>query len=172
MSLNEFLIHKREAVLARDQRIAAGQAQPALLHANVRAEGRSGLRRLRIRDHQIISDSATGFAGFDLGPSSPEMQLGVLGSCMVHIFEIQAASLQVPMDTLEVDVWATMDPRAGNPNYEDLPRGLQGIRYEVRVGSAASDEQLQALFDVVEQSCPILSLLRNPQDVSGILVRV
>lgn len=171
MSLNEFLTHKRQAVLARDARIAAGEASPAQLHAHVRAEGRSGLRRLRIRDHQVISDSATGFAGFDLGPSSPELQLGVLGSCMVHIFEIHAALLQVPVDTLEVDVWGSMDPRAGNPGYEDLPRGLQGIHYELRVGTPATDEQLQNLYDVVEKSCPILSLLRNPQDIQGKLVR-
>lgn len=171
MSLNEFLTHKREAVLARDRRIAAGEAGPAQLHAKVSAEGRSGLRRMRIRDHQIISDSASGFAGFDLGPSSPELQLGVLGTCMVHIFEIQAAAMQVPLDTLEVDVWGSMDPRAGTPGHEDLPRGLQGIRYEARVGSTASDAQLLALYEAVEASCPILSLLRNPQQVSGAMVR-
>lgn len=171
MSLNEFLTHKRAAVLARDERIAAGEAVPARLHAQVRAEGRSGLRRIRIRDHQVLSDSAVGFAGFDLGPSSPELQLGVLGSCMVHIFEIQAALAQLPLDTLEVDVWGSMDPRAGNPGYEDLPRGLQQIRYEVRVGSTASDAQLQALYEAVEQNCPIMNLLRQPQRISGALVR-
>lgn len=171
MSLNEFLHHKREAVLARDARIAAGDAGPAELHAHVRAEGRSGLRRLRMRDHQVISDSAPGFAGFDLGPSSPELQLGVLGSCMVHIFEIHAARLQVPIDTLEVDVRARMDPRAGHPGYDDVPHGLQGIHYQLRVGSPATDEQLRQLYEVVEQSCPILGLLRDPQDVRGEMVR-
>ncbi|TDS73603.1 MULTISPECIES: OsmC family protein [unclassified Comamonas] len=172
MSLNEFLVHKRKAVLARDQRITDGEVGPSPLHAKVTAEGRTGLRRMRIRDHQIISDSANGFAGYDLGPSSPELQLGVLGTCMVHIFEIQAAAMQVPLDSVEVDVWGSMDARAGTPGFESLPRGLQGIRYEVRLGSPASDLQIDALYASVESTCPILSLLRNPQEVHGQLVRV
>lgn len=69
--LNEYLSEKRAAVLARSAAIAAGTAQAARLKASVRAEGRSGVRRLRIREHQVISDSPPDFAGYNLGPSSP-----------------------------------------------------------------------------------------------------
>src|SRR5256885_9642772 len=69
--LNEYLAEKRAAVLARSAAVAAGTAQPAHLKAHVRAEGRSGVRRLRIREHQVISDSPPDFAGYNLGPSSP-----------------------------------------------------------------------------------------------------
>ena len=118
--LNEYLSEKRAAVLARSAAIAAGTAQAARLKASVRAEGRSGVRRLRIREHQVISDSPPDFAGFNLGPSSPELQLGVLGTCVTHIFEIQAALLQVPLDSIEVDVRGTIDPRGGHPGHEPL----------------------------------------------------
>ena len=37
--------------------IAAGKGVPMTLTARVRAEGRSGIRRIRIRDFQVISDS-------------------------------------------------------------------------------------------------------------------
>ena len=171
MSLNEFLVHKRKAVLARDQRITDGEVGPSPLHAKVTAEGRTGLRRMRIRDHQIISDSANGFAGYDLGPSSPELQLGVLGTCVTHIFEIQAALLQVPLDSIEVDVRGTIDPRGGHPGHEATPIWPHNIQYEVQVASSASDAQLNELFAAVEKNCPILNLLRNPQQVSGTLVR-
>ena len=123
MSLNDYLSHKRRAVLARQQRIADGSAQATPLHAHVSAEGRSGIRRLRIREHQVISDSPYDFAGFNLGPSSPELQLGVLGTCVTHIFEIQAALLQVPLDSIEVDVHGTIDPRGGHPGHESRPSG-------------------------------------------------
>lgn len=53
MSLNDYLSHKRSAVLARDERIAAGKADAHVLQTHVTAEGRSGVRRLRIREHQI-----------------------------------------------------------------------------------------------------------------------
>lgn len=58
--------------------------------AKVKAKGRSGVREIRIRDFQIISDSPEDYAGYSLGPSSPELQLGVLGSCLAHITLIQA----------------------------------------------------------------------------------
>ncbi|WP_353234313.1 OsmC family protein [Diaphorobacter ruginosibacter] len=172
MSLNDYLSHKRNAVLARDERIAAGKAEAHTLQAHVTAEGRSGVRRLRIREHQIISDSPYDFAGFNLGPSSPELQLGVLGTCVTHIFEIQAAKLQVPLDRLEVKVQGRIDPRAGHPGHEDTPIWPHAIHYDVEVQTSASDEQLSALFEAVERHCPILNLLRNPQHIEGRVVRV
>ena len=172
MSLNDYLSHKRSAVLARDERIAKGKADAHVLHAHVTAEGRSGVRRLRIREHQIISDSPYDFAGFNLGPSSPELQLGVLGTCVTHIFEIQAAKLQVPLDSLEVKVQGRIDPRAGHAGHESTPIWPHDIRYDVQVQTSASDEQLAELFEAVERNCPILNLLRNPQHIEGRVVRV
>ena len=171
MSLVDYLSHKRQAVLARKQRIAEGREQATTLHAHVTAEGRSGVRPLRIREHQIISDSPPDFAGFNLGPSSPELQLGVLGSCVTHIFEIQAALLEVPLQRLEVDVHGRIDPRAGSPGHEATPIWPHDIRYEVQITSPASDAELAALFEAVERNCPILNLLRQPQQVEGKWVR-
>ena len=94
-SLDEYLGGKRPAIAAHWSCIAAGDGVPMTLTAQVRAEGRSGIRRIRIRDFQVISDSDAHFAGYDLGPSSPELQLGVLGSCLTHTFLIQAATLGV-----------------------------------------------------------------------------
>jgi len=171
MGLIDYLSHKRQAVLARKQRIAEGREGATTLHARVTAEGRSGVRRLRIREHQVISDSPADFAGFNLGSSSPELQLGVLGTCVTHIFEIQAALLQVPLERLEVDVRGRIDPRAGTPGHESTPIWPHDIRYEVQVASPASDEELATLFEAVERNCPILNLLRNPQQIQGTLVR-
>lgn len=161
--LNDYLAEKRSAVLARNAAVDAGTAQPAQLKAHVRAEGRSGVRRLRIRDHQVISDSPPDFAGYNLGPSSPELQLGVLGTCVTHIFLIHAAEKQVPLQSLEVEVSGTIDPRAGKPGHENTPIWPHDIGYTVHIDSPASREQVDALFHSVEQSCPILNLLRNPQ---------
>ncbi|QIL81552.1 OsmC family protein [Diaphorobacter sp. HDW4A] len=171
MSLNDYLSYKRSAVLARDERIAKGSAEAHTLQAHVTAEGRSGVRRLRIREHQVISDSPYDFAGFNLGPSSPELQLGVLGTCVTHIFEIQAAKLQVPLDRLEVKVQGRIDPRAGHPGHEATPIWPHDIAYEVQVETTASDERLAELFEAVERNCPILNLLRNPQQIAGRVVR-
>lgn len=45
--------------------------EPHKLRARTKAEERSGVRRIRIRHHQILSDSPPDFAGYDLGPASP-----------------------------------------------------------------------------------------------------
>lgn len=165
--LNDYLAEKREAVLARNAAIEAGTAQPLQLKAHVRAEGRSGVRRLRIRDHQVISDSPPDFAGYNLGPSSPELQLGVLGTCVTHIFLIQAAQRQVPLQSLEVEVTGIIDPRGGSPGHESTPIWPHDIGYTVHIDSPASRADIDALFEAVQRSCPILNLLRNPQAIKA-----
>jgi hypothetical protein len=114
-SLREYLIQKRDALLARRAKAKTERAGPHQIAANVKAEGRSGVRRIRIRDHQILSDSPSGFAGYDFGPASPELQLGVLGSCLTHIFLLPIESSKraasrtdaqlIPIDQKVVGAW-------------------------------------------------------------------
>jgi uncharacterized OsmC-like protein len=163
--LNHYLTEKRAAVRARNARVAAGNAQPATLSARVSAEGRSGVRRIRIRDHQVISDSPPDFAGYNLGPSSPELQLGVLGSCVTHIFLIQAADREIPIDSIDVEVTGRIDPRGGQPGFEHIPVPPHEIGYTVHLASPASKAEIDALFVAVERTCPILNLLRHPQTI-------
>jgi uncharacterized OsmC-like protein len=166
--LQAYLEQKREALLRRrDTANTNGSSGPHTLAARVRAEDRSGIRRIRIRDFQILSDSDPDFAGYNLGPGSPELQLGVLGSCLTHIFLIQAADHQVPLDSLEVEVTGQQDGRAGKPGFEHIPVYPHNIHYTVHVTSSASDAELAELHAAVERVCPILNLLVNPQHISG-----
>ncbi|MFD1504726.1 OsmC family protein [Georgenia yuyongxinii] len=168
--LREYLRHKRAGLLAR--RAAARQAghPRAELSASVSAEGRSGVRRIRIRQFQVLSDSPADFAGYDLGPSSPELQLGVLGSCLTHIFLIKAAELEVPLDALTVDVTGSVDPRGGLPDFPDVPVEIHDIAYTVTVSSPASAGTIEHLREEVERVCPVLNLLTRPQTITGSVV--
>jgi uncharacterized OsmC-like protein len=166
-TLREYLSQKRDALLARRERIIAGSLGPQQLKAKVTAEGRSGVRRIRIRDFQVITDSPPDFAGYDLGPSSPELQLGVLGSCLNHSYLIQAAALHIPIDSLAVEVQGFIDPRAGTPGHEAAPVHPQGISYVVSIHGPATEGQIDELQRNVEKSCPILNLLKKPQAIEG-----
>jgi len=166
-TLIEYLVQKRRALLERRARIAEGRLGPVALRASATAEGRSGVRRIRVRDFQVITDSPPDFAGYDLGPSSPELQLGVLGSCLNHSYLIQAAALEIPIESIEVVVEGTIDPRAGSSGFETVPVYPQNISYVVKIGSSASEADLERLSVAVERACPILNLLRNPQIVTG-----
>ncbi|MGO9418267.1 OsmC family protein [Roseiarcus sp.] len=166
-TLIEYLAQKRQALLDRRRRIADGSLGPVPLKARATAEGRSGVRRIRIRDFQVVTDSPPDFAGYDLGPSSPELVLGALGSCLNHSYLIQAAALDVPIEVIEVEVEAFIDPRAGSSGYEATPVYPQNISYVVKIESPASAADIQRLRDNVETACPILNLLKNPQTIAG-----
>jgi uncharacterized OsmC-like protein len=165
--LIDYLAQKRAAWLDRRERIAAGSLGPAALKARAVAEGRSGVRRIRIRDFQVVSDSPPDFAGYDLGPSSPELQLGVLASCLNHSYLIQAAATETAINSIEVEVEATIDLRAGSPGHEATPVYPQDISYVVNIVSAAPAAKIEELRRRVEASCPILNLLRTPQTIVG-----
>jgi uncharacterized OsmC-like protein len=171
--LRDYLGDKRAAILSRREQLENGNGPdgPLLLSANVTAEGRSGVRRLRIRDHQILADTGPDFAGFDFGPTSPELQLGVLGTCLTHIFLIQAADREVPLDALSVEVTGQVDYRAGKEGFEVVPVYPHNLAYTITIDSPASDEELEELQEAVERVCPVLNLLRSPQDISGVIVR-
>ena len=166
-AIDLYLDEKRRALAARSAGIRAGVVSPVPLTARVTVEGRSGVRRIGIRRHAIVTDSLPDFAGFDLGPGSPELQLGVLGSCLAHTVLIQAALHDVPVASLEVEVSGTFDPRAGSDGYADVPVHPQDLTYEVRLVSPADPARVQALHALVEAACPILNLLRLPQAVGG-----
>lgn len=168
-TFREFLHQKRDALLARSEAAAANpEAQPPrVLEARVKAEGRSGVRRIRIRDHQILSDSGPELAGYDFGPGSPEIQVGVLGSCLTHIFEIQAAQREIWLDALEVEVRAVQDFRSGQPGFEGVPRWPHQFTYTVTIESDEPEERIRELHEAVEEVCPILNLLVNPQTIAG-----
>ncbi|MEW9702010.1 OsmC family protein [Paenibacillus sp. SI8] len=170
-TLNEYLVQKREAALARQEK---AQQQTDLkaerFYARAKALGRSGVREIRIRDFQVISDSPTDFAGYNLGPNSAELQLGVLGSCLTHITLIQAAIRGVTLESLEVEIGGDLHPLAGKPGYEDIPVYPHNISYQIHIVSNESQETIAALHEEIERVCPIYNLLKNPQNIQGDIV--
>lgn len=166
-TLNDYLAQKREALAERKANLERGSLGATPLVARVSAEGRSGIRRIRIRDFQVLTDSPPDFAGYDLGPSSPELQLGVLGSCLTHSYLIQAALLNVPIELLEVELSGQIDPRSGRPGFEEVPVYPHDLAYIVHVVSPASAAEIERLRSEVERFCPILNLLKQPQSIRG-----
>ncbi|HEY0207758.1 OsmC family protein [Acerihabitans sp.] len=169
-NLQQYLVQKRAALLARNA-VDPATLAPVTLKARATAEGRSGIRHIRIRQHHIISDSPADFAGYDLGPASPEIFLGSLSSCLTHIFLIHAADRQIPLSRLEVEVQAEIDQRGGKaPGFETVPFYPYNIRYIVELDSSASEAEIAALHHAVETWCPVLNLIKNPQSLEGTLI--
>lgn len=169
-NLQAYLVQKRAALLARNA-VDPNTLAPVTLKARATAEGRSGIRHIRIRQHHIISDSPADFAGYDLGPASPEIFLGSLSSCLTHIFLIHAADRQIPLSRLEVEVQAEVDQRGGKvAGFESVPFYPYNIRYTVELDSSASEQDIADLHHAVETWCPVLNLIKNPQSLEGTLI--
>ena len=152
-NLNEYLGQKREAVLRRNARDPQ-TVEPVKLRAQVSAEGRSGVRRIRIRDHQVVSDSPADFAA-----------ARVAGSCLTHIFLIKAA--EAAAGVAAGGDRGRPGSRGGKPGYENVPFFPHNIRYTAHIVSPADEAQVRAVHEAVEQWCPILNLLKRPQPLEG-----
>lgn len=176
--LREFLEEKRAAARgakppegpSRFAATAPRDASEPPLRAHVKVEGGTGIRHIRTdaSNFQIIHDSPRHLAGHNLGPVAEEHILGVMITCLTHIYEIQAANRQVVLDTLELEVEGTLTPRIGSltspPTYRD-------IRYSVHIGSPESKAAIEELQRAVEASCPIYNMLKDPQEIRGTVVR-
>lgn len=175
--LRDFLVEKRVAVLKRQGKAAElrdkeeWKSGTFALFAKTKLEDGSGIRNSRTsaRGFQILHDNSRTDAGYDIAPSSYEHQLGVLGTCITHITEIQAAARELVLDSIEVHVEGTLSPRNGS-GVEKPPR-YENIRYTVHIESPEPEEAILALRDAVEATCPIYNLLNDSQTITGRLVR-
>ena len=166
--LSEYLAQKKAARLALREQSRAADYPRGKITARVTAEGRSGVRRIRLGDFQVLSDSGYDYAGYALGPSSGQLQLGTLGSCLTHIFLVKAAELDIALDSLEVKVQGEVDPRGGDPDFPSAIVEPQKITYEVSLSApSATAEDLERLHAAAQRSSLILNLIRNPQIVTG-----
>jgi uncharacterized OsmC-like protein len=160
--LNDFLKRRLEALNILEK-IPTEQLKPITLRAKTTAEQRSGVRRIRIRTHQIISDSDYTYAGYSLGPGSQESELTVLASDIADTYVSQAALKGVQLDSLGVSI--TSLPDSVKPAVRIVyPHNL---RYTIYVKSPASDEQLEELRQLTEKHSPVFNLVSNKQIIKS-----
>lgn len=165
-SLRQYLLNKTAAMRAAAKRLGSGNGARETIAAECSASDVTGVRRIKIRDFQLISDSGPAFGGFSLGPSSPELLLGVLASCLTHTYLIGAATLGVPLDNVHVRFEAENNDAAFlGLETSDLPYPT-GIRAVVHIESTAEDRQLAALHEFAARSCPLTKLVREPAPVT------
>jgi uncharacterized OsmC-like protein len=168
-SLRDYFVERRKA---RRRRFSpsTGASAPRFVSARVRAEGCSGLRHIQIRDFHLLTDLGPDCAGFDLGPTPFELQLGVLGSCLTQSFLHHAAARGIAVERIEIEVTAQIDPLAGTPDQGKFPATPHDIRYTAHLDSPAPADEIARLCDAVERASPILNLLVNPHSVRGAVV--
>ena len=168
--LDAHLSLKADAMAAAGRALESGDAARQTITAECSASDLTGVRRMRIREFQIVSDSGPAFGGSSLGPSSPELLLAVLASCLTHTYLIGAAMRGVSLDGVHVRFEAENNDAAflgldtADPSYPF------NIRAVVRIESRASAEEIAALHAYASRACPLTTLVReaHPVDIRAI----
>ena len=161
--LRDHLKAKRQAILAlQNQNVTATH-----LHVKVTAEGRTGVRRLRIGEKgefQWLSDSPRSGAGFDLGPGSWESLVGTLASAVADEYLVQAAAKDIPLDSLDVVFSSIPQRKTATLSY---PNNLSYVAY---IQSPAPDAKLEELKAAVHANSAVIDLVTKAHDVSPLTV--
>jgi uncharacterized OsmC-like protein len=168
--VNDYLSVKQQALDAMRAKLSSGDVAPTALSATARVAGASGVRPVQVREFTVVTDSAPALAGYNLGPSAPELLLSSLASCLAHTYLIVAASHGVPISSLEVVVQAEIDFRGALDVDPEVPSPPQNIRYTAQLGGGATPDQLAFLQREVERLCPVLRALTEPVAVTGRVV--
>lgn len=164
--LDDYLQRKAAALAARQADFTAKpQAALVRIQATGSVAGNTGIRPIRMGNYTVISDSAPGLAGHSLGPTAPEMLLGAMASCLVHTYLLQAALLDIPLDSVEIEVNGALDftGAVGLP-FEGVLK-LEQMSYTPKIVSPASAETIQRLHEAVEVACAVLNTVRYPVQV-------
>ena len=170
--LDTFMKHKREVLLQRREDWEENPDPDSIrtLKASCRIGGNSGARivRMGVTDVQFIGDSMELVGGMELGPSGPESLCGALANCLGHVYLINAALMNIPLDSLYLEVTGDLDYRVV-ADLIDTPQ-VQNFTYAVHIESPASAEDIQRLHDAVDKKCPVTNSIRLPQKVERIEV--
>lgn len=166
-TLPEYLEFKARRVAALREKLSAPDAAPSPLRALARVAGGSGVRPVSIREFTIVTDSAPALAGYNLGPTSPELLLASLASCLAHTYLIVAVNRGVRFDALEVEVTGQIDFRGILEVDARAPIPPSNLAYVARVSGDVSDEELRQIQADVERLCPVFRALVEPVPVDG-----
>jgi uncharacterized OsmC-like protein len=165
--LRDYIRHKGEALRAAAIRRPRGEDWHETIEATVVADDRTGVRKLRIRDWQFIGDSGADFGGANLGPSSPELLCGVIGTCLAHTYLIGAATLGILVDGVAVRVTAeNNDARFLGIETSDPAVPFNLTAYVTIEAGEATTADVATLHRYAAERCPLSNLIRTANPVT------
>ena len=180
--LREYIWGKRQALQASKAKAEAARAQQADKKAvrQVVAPKQgpwvkvfpNGVRQLTVNDkYLILHDNPAYLGGTDIGMTSIEGVLGILGTCITHISLGQAAERALDVDSISLTVEAEWDPRAGRKGFEKVSIAPQNVRYTLHVKTPESAQTVKEWIEAVEKICPMYNLFKDTQTFEHRIVR-
>lgn len=183
--LREYIHGKRQAILASRAKWEALRNDTTAQRRNrerstTKREPRgpwvkvfpNGVRQLTVNDkYLILHDNPEYLGGTNVGMTSIEGVLGILGTCITHISLGQAAELDLDVDSVSLTVEAEWNPVAGRKGHEKESIALQNVRYTLHTLTPESDEKIKEWLNRVEGICPMYNLFKDTQTFEHRIVR-
>lgn len=107
--------------------------------------------------------------GSNKGANAVEAVLHALGACLSVGFIYNAAAQGIRVESLNLQLEGDLDLHAFLGLSDTMRPGYENIRVHCRAKSDASRDQLQALWEYVQKTSPVLDILRKPVPVSLVL---
>lgn len=180
-SLREYIWGKRQALQASKAKAEAAKAQQSGKAAARQVAPKqgpwvkvfpNGVRQLTVNDkYLILHDNPAYLGGTNLGFTSIEGVLGILGTCITHISLGQAAERALDVDSISLTVEAEWDPRAGRKGFEKVSIAPQNVRYTLHVKTPESAQTVKEWIEAVEKICPMYNLFKDTQTFEHRIVR-
>jgi uncharacterized OsmC-like protein len=95
--------------------------------------------------------------GANTGPTPGVIGRAALGSCLAIGYMLWASKLDVPIESLEIEIQAVSDDGVLFGT-SDAPAGYSEVRYCIRVQSSATEEELINVFNEGDKHSPYLDI--------------
>ncbi len=90
--------------------------------------------------------------GTNAGPNPGILGRGALGSCLALGYAMWAIRLDVPLESLDVEIEADYDSRGELGVSEDVPPGYLEVRYSVTAVSSAPEPGVRRVLDTADNT--------------------
>lgn len=113
---------------------------------------------------KFTADIGKNEGGSDAGPGPSVLERAALGSCLAIGYAKYAAILDVPIDSLEVEVEADVDAR-GAYGIDNVSPGYKALRYRVVIESSAPEKAIREVIEKADAHSPVLNNFVHPNQV-------
>ena len=119
---------------------------------------------IREGDYTFLADMPQQIGGEAAGPTPGVYGRAALGSCLAIGYMMKAAAMNIPIESLEVEIQADFDDGAllGTAP-ADVPPGYLEVRYSVTIDSDAPEEAIVQMLDEADRHSPYLDVFRRAQ---------
>jgi uncharacterized OsmC-like protein len=115
---------------------------------------------------KLVADEMPGDGGAGLGPDPGVFGRAALGSCLAMGYIMWAASMEIPIDSVEVVVEADYNAAAMMGVEDASPPGWSAIRYTVDISSPAGEEQIREVIEHADRYSPLLDDFARPVSIT------